>query len=63
VSSFFGYADTVSVDPILHVIAHPKVGEKQFGFSADLEILRRNSKTGSQNLLPLSTQNASCYLP
>ena len=62
-SLFFGYADTVSVDPNLHVVAHSEGGEKQLGFSADLEILRRNSKKGSQNLLPLSTQNASCYLP
>ena len=27
-SAFPGYADTVSVDPNLHVVAHPKVGEK-----------------------------------
>jgi hypothetical protein len=53
----------VSVDPILHVVAHSKVGEKQLGFSADLEIPRRNSKKGSQNLLPLSTQNANRASP
>jgi hypothetical protein len=62
-SLFFGYADTVSVDPNLHVVAHPKVGEKQLGSSEDLEILRGISKKGSQNLPRLSIQNASCYLP
>jgi hypothetical protein len=35
-----GYADTVSVDPNLQVVAHSKVGEKQLGIPADLEILR-----------------------
>jgi len=62
-SLFFGYADTVSVDPNLHVVAHSKVGERQLGFSEDLEILRGISKKGSQNLLPLSTQNANRASP
>jgi hypothetical protein len=62
-SSVLGYADTVSVDPNLHVVAHPKVGEKQLGFQTDLEIFRRNSKKGSQNLPQLSTQNANHTAP
>jgi len=53
----------VSVDPNLHVVAHSKVGERQLGFSEDLEILRGISKKGSQNLLPLSTQNANRASP
>jgi hypothetical protein len=59
-SLVFGSADTVSVDPNLHVVAHPKVGEKQLGFLADLEIHRRNSKKGSQNPARLSTLNSNC---
>jgi len=62
-SLFFGYADTVSVDPNLHVVAHSEGGEKQLGFLADPEFLRGNSKIGSQSLPRLSTQNASCYSP
>ena len=37
-------------------VQHPKVGEKQLGFLADLGIPRRNSKIGRQNLRCLSTQ-------
>jgi len=33
-----GYADTVSVDPILHVVAWTEVGEKRFGLAPDLGI-------------------------
>jgi hypothetical protein len=57
---FSGYADTVSVDPNLHLVAHSKGGEKQLGFQTDLENLRGNSKTGSQSLPRLSIQNA-CF--
>jgi hypothetical protein len=56
-SLFSGYADTVSVDPNLHLVAHSKGGEKQLGFQTDLEILQRNSKTGSQNFHGLSNPN------
>jgi hypothetical protein len=52
-----GYADTVSVDPNLHLVVHSKGGEKQLGFQTDLEIIRRNSKKCSQNLRGLSTRN------
>jgi len=58
-SLFFGNADTVSVDPNLHVVAHSEGGEKQLGFQTDLEILRGISKKGSQNLPRLSIQNAN----
>jgi hypothetical protein len=59
----FGYADTVSVDPNLHVVAHAEGGEKQLGFLADLEILRGISQTGSQNLLGLSNLNPNHMRP
>ena len=50
---FRGYADTVSVDPNLQVLAHSKVGEKQPRFPADLEILRRNSEKRQPELASL----------
>jgi hypothetical protein len=59
-SPFLGYADTVSVDPNLHLVAHSKGGEKQLGFQTNLENLRGNSKTGSQSSPRLSIQNA-CF--
>ena len=62
-SLFSGYADTVSVDPNLHLVGHSKGGEKQLGFQTDLENLRRNSKTGSQNLRGLSNLNRNRVHP
>ena len=62
-SLILGYADTVSVDPNLDLVAHSKGGEKQLGFSEDLEILRRNSKKESQKSSGLSTRNSSRARP
>jgi hypothetical protein len=39
---FRGSADAASVDPVLHVIGHAKVGEEQLGIPADLRMFRRN---------------------
>jgi hypothetical protein len=41
---FRGYADTVSVDPNLQMVAHSRVGKNQLEIPADLESLRKNSK-------------------
>jgi hypothetical protein len=39
-SLFFGYANTVSVDPNLHLVVHSKGAEKQLEFLTGLEIIR-----------------------
>jgi hypothetical protein len=62
-SLFSGYADTVSVDPNLHVVAHSKGGEEQFGLQTDHKDLRRNSEICSQNLRGLSNLNRNHVHP
>ena len=62
-SAFPGYADTVSVDPNLHVVAHPKVGENQLGFPADLGIPRRNPENRQSELALIVHRKPQVVIP